>query len=186
MTNVEIKKLLSENQALRDEVERLRDELVRLVERNLDLSEQMEAYTELRRRVEVARELLDGNINRQRNADLQDDAQLLALIELKVEHEHLHLDPDFNGEALARIIGVSHDRLIRLFRNKTIHRSPEAYISNLRVLTAMRLLREKTQYSIAAIANDAGFSNVRALQRHLQDALGMTPVEYRQMLTRDC
>jgi transcriptional regulator GlxA family with amidase domain len=105
---------------------------------------------------------------------------------LKVEHEHLHLDPDFNGEALARIIGVSHDRLIRLFRNKTIHRSPEAYISNLRVLTAMRLLREKPQYSIAAIANDAGFSNVRALQRHLQDALGMTPVEYRQMLTRDC
>ena len=65
----EIKKLQAENERLREEVERLKDELLRLVERNLDLSEQMECYTELRRRVEVARELLDGNINRQRNAE---------------------------------------------------------------------------------------------------------------------
>jgi len=135
--------------------------------------------------VEVARELMDGNINRQRNADLQDDAQLLALIELRVEQQRLHLQPDFDTDALADLIGVSHERLTRLFRTNTIHRTPEAYIGNLRVLTALRLLREKPNYSIAAIAKDAGFSNVRTLQRRIMDTIGMTPVEYRQILTRD-
>ncbi len=80
---------------------------------------------------------------------------------------------------------MSHDRLVRLFRNKTIHRSPEAYISNLRVLAALRLLREKPNYSIAAIAEEAGFGNVRTMQRRIQEAIGMTPAEYRQILTRD-
>lgn len=31
----------------------------------------------------------------------------------------------------------------------------------------------------------AGFSNVRTLQRRIQEAIGMSPVEYRLMLTRD-
>ena len=177
----EIKKLQAENERLREEVERLKDELLRLVERNLDLSEQMECYTELRRRVEVARELLDGNINRQRNADLQDDAQLLALLELRVEQQHLHLQPDFDTDALAKLLGVSHDRLVRLFRNKTIHRTPEAYIDNLRVLAALRMLREKPQWTIAAIAEECGLGNIRTLQRRVQEVIGMTPAQYRQM-----
>lgn len=49
----------------------------------------------------------------------------------------------------------------------------------------MRMLREYPQYTIAVVAEESGFSNVRTLQRRFQDALGMTPVEYRLMLTRD-
>ena len=70
--------LIAENAALRAEVERLKDELVRLVSRNLDLTERLEYDVELRRRTEVARELLEGNIQRQRNADLQDDGLSLC------------------------------------------------------------------------------------------------------------
>ena len=65
------------------------------------------------------------------------------------------------------------------------HRTPDAYIDNLRVLAALRLLRDKPNYTIAVVAEEAGFSNVRTLQRRIQDAIGMTPVEYRLMLTRD-
>ena len=185
MSEKEIQKLQEENEALRGEVARLKDEIVRLVSRNLDLAERLEEDTELRRRVEVARELLDGNINRQRNADLQDDGQLMALIELRVEQDRAFKKPDFDGHELARLIGVSYERLLRLFRRQTIHRSPDAYIDNLRTLYALRLLREHTNYTIAVIAEEAGFGNVRTFQRRIQDAVGMTPVDYRVMLTRD-
>ena len=185
MTEKEIQKLKDENAALRAEVNKLKDEMVRLVGRNLDLTERMEVDMELRRRVEVARELLDGNINRQRNADLQDDGQLMAMIELKVEQERSYQQPDFDSKALAQLLGVSHDRLMRLFRHQSIHRTPDAYIDNLRTLYALRLLREHPQYTIAVIAEDAGFSSVRTLQRRVQEAIGMTPVDYRIMLTRD-
>jgi len=185
MTQEEIKKLQDENAFLKAEVGRLKDEMMRLVGRNLDLSEQLESYVELRRRAEVAREIMEGNIERQRNADLRDDGQLMALIEMRVEKDRPHLKPDFNSAALAELLGVSQARLAQLFHHQTMHRTPDAYIDNLRTLAALRLLREEPNYSIAAIAEESGFTNIRMLQRRIQDAIGMSPVEYRLMLTRD-
>lgn len=183
--NNELQQLQAENAALREEIDQLKDEMMRLISRNLDLSERLEDDVDLRRRVEVARELLEGNIERQRNADLQDDGQLMALIEMRVESDMLHQDPDFDTAALARLLGVSQERLNRLFRRQTIYRTPEAYIDNIRLLSAMRMLREQPNYTIAVIAEEAGFGNVRTLQRRFQDAIGMTPVEYRLLMTRD-
>ena len=181
----DLKKLQEENAFLRGEVERLKDELIRLVRRNLDLSERLELDVELRRRTEVAREIMEGHVERQRNADLQDDGQLMALIEMRVEKDRPHLKPDFDAAALAEMLGVSQARLNQLFRKQTIHRTPEAYIDNLRTLAALRLLREQPNYSIAAIAEESGFTNIRMLQRRIQEAIGMSPVDYRIMLTRD-
>ena len=181
----DIERLTAENKRLKEEVERLKDEMVRLVGRNLDLSERLECDVEMRRRVEVARELLDDNIKRQRNADLQDDSQLMAIIELRMEKENLHTNPDFTAKDLAELLGVSMSRLIKLFRHQTIHRTPDAYIDNLRVLSALRLMREQPNYNIATIAAESGFTNVRTLQRRTQDVIGMSPAEYRVMFTRD-
>lgn len=124
MTKEEIKQLQDENAFLKGEVERLKDELVRMVSRNLDLSERLEYDVELRRRTEVAREIMEGNIERQRNADLRDDGQLMALIEMRVEKDRPHLKPDFDSAALAELLGVSQTRLAQLFRHQTIHRTP--------------------------------------------------------------
>lgn len=181
----DIKKLQEENAFLREEVDRLKDELIRLVSRNIDLSERLEGDIELRRRTEVAREIMEGHVERQRNADLRDDGQLMALIEMRVEKDRPHLKPDFDAAALAEMLGVSQTRLNQLFRKQTIHRTPEAYIDNLRTLAALRLLREQPNYSIAAIAEESGFTNIRMLQRRIQEAIGMSPVDYRIMLTRD-
>lgn len=185
MSEKTIKQLQEENALLKAEVERLKDEMVRLVSRNLDLSERLEYDVELRRRTEVAREIMEGNLERQRNADLKDDGQLMALIEMRVEKERPHLCPDFDSAALAEMLGVSQARLAQLFRHQTIHRTPDAYIDNLRTLAALRLLREQPNYTIAVVAEEAGFSNVRTLQRRIQEAIGMSPVDYRLMLTRD-
>ena len=181
----EIKQLKEQNAALRQEVDMLKDEIIRLVNRNLDMAEQLEESSELRRRVEVAREIFRVNYERQRNADLLDDGQLMALLELRIESEHSYFQPDFDAAALAEKMGISRERLNQLFRKQTIYRTPEAYIDNIRLLSAMRLLREEPNYNIAVIAEEAGFGNVRTMQRRFQDAVGMTPVEYRLMMTRD-
>ena len=181
----EVKELREQNAALSQEVERLKDEIIRLVSRNLDITERLEEDTELRRRVQVAREIFEGNLERQRNADLLDDGQLMALLEIRIEEDRLYCQPDFDVAALAEKIGVSKERLNKLFHKQTIYRTPEAYIDNLRLLTCMRMLREHPQYNIAVIAEEAGFANVRTLQRRFQDAIGMTPVEYRLLTTKD-
>jgi len=184
MTQEEIQKLLEENKALQNEILRLKDEMMRLIGRNLDLAERVEEDVELRRRAEVARELLEGNIERQRNADLKDDGQLMAIIELKIEKDKHHLNPEFDGHALARLLDISYERLLKLFRKLPYH-TPDAYIDNLRTLTALKLLRDKPNYNIAYVAEDAGFNNVRTMQRRIQDIIGMSPGEYRAIFTRD-
>ena len=178
-------RLKAENAELKKQLDYTKEQFVRLMSRNLDLSDRIEGDLEFRRRVDVARELIEMNVERMRNADLRDDGQLMAIVETKVESDRLHLDPDFDAEALAKLIGVSKERLDRLFRNKSMYRTPEAYIDNLRLLAVMRLLREKPNYNIASIAEDAGFKHVRTMQRKLTDALGLTPAEYRALYTRD-
>ena len=182
--NDEVKRLKAEVARLQEEIFSLKGEMIRLVRRNLDLTERLEEDIELKRRVEVAREIFEGNIERQRNADLKDDGQLMALIEMRLEENRSHLNPDFDSKQLADLLGVSQERLMRLFRNKSIYRTPEAYIDNLRTLNALRLLRTKPNYNIASIAEDSGFNHVRTMQRKIMDVVGMTPAEYRALFTR--
>ena len=134
MTEEEVKQMQAEIERLRADNARLQSEMIRLVSRNLDLSERLEVDVEMRRRAEVARVLMQENIERQRNADLQDDSQLLALIDLRLEEKRSHQNPDFNSRKLAELLGISQERLARLFRNKSIYRTPEAYIDNLRTI----------------------------------------------------
>ena len=171
--------------SLRKEVDRLKDEMIRLIGRNIDLSERLEYDVDLWRRAQVAREIMSYHVERQRNADLQDDGQLMALIEIKLGQDLPHLKADFCAKDLADLLGVSMERLNRLFRKQVNYRTPDAYIDKLRVLMALRLLREQPNYTIAVIAQEAGFANVRTLQRRIHDVIGMTPVEYRLMVTRD-
>lgn len=181
----ENEQLKAENADLKKKLEYTKEQFVRLMSRNLDLSDRIEGDLEFRRRVDVARELIDMNVERIRNADLRDDGQLMAIVETKVEGDRLHLDPEFDADALAKLIGVSKESLDRLFRNKSMYRTPEAYIDNLRLLTAMRLFREKPNYNIASISENAGFKHVRTMQRKLMDVLGLTPAEYRALYNRD-
>lgn len=77
--NEQIKQYQDEIALLKNEVERLKDELVCMVSRNLDLSERLEWDVDLRRRSQAAREIMEARVERQRNADLQDDGQLMAV-----------------------------------------------------------------------------------------------------------
>lgn len=181
----DVQQMQKEINFLRKEVDHLKDEMIRLISRNIDLSERLEYDVDLWRRAEVAREIMSYHVERQRNADLQDDGQLMALIEIKLSKDQPHLKVGFCAKDLADLLGVSMERLNRLFRKQVNYRTPDAYIDKLRVLAALRLLREKPNYTIAVIAQEAGFANVRTLQRRIHEVIGMTPVEYRLMVTRD-
>lgn len=175
-------RLSEENSRLSEENARLREENQRLVSRTLALSERLDVWYDTRQRVQLLKELLLADRRRMARADLKDDMELLALIEARVEKEQPHLQPDFNAEALARMLDVTPLRLSRLFRNNTPHHTPEDYIDFRRVLSAMELMRRQPNYSVAAVAQDVGFNSIRTLQRRMQQAIGLTPVEYRMML----
>jgi len=182
MENDELEQLRAENARLGAENARLLEENQRLVSRNLALSERLDVWYDTRMRVQLLKELMLADRRRMARADQKDDLELLALIEARVEKEKPHLRPDFDAEALARLLDVTPLRLSRLFRNNTPHHTPEDYIDFRRVISAMELMRRQPNYSVAAVAQDVGFSSIRTLQRRMQQAIGMTPVEFRLLI----
>ena len=173
MENDELEQLRAENA-------RLREENQRLVSRTLALSDRLDVWYDTRMKVQLLKELMLADRRRMARADLKDDTELLALIEARVEKEKPHLKPDFDAEALARLLHVTPLRLSRLFRNNTPHHTPE--VDFRRVISAMELMRRQPNYSVAAVAQDVGFSSVRTLQRRMQQAIGLTPVEFRLLI----
>ena len=182
MENDELEKLRAENARIDAENAWLREENQRLVSRNLALSERLDVWYDTRMRVQLLKELMLADRRRMARADQKDDLELLALIEARVEKEKPHLQPDFDAEALARLLDVTPLHLSRLFRNNTPHHTPEDYIDFRRVISAMELMRRQPNYSVAAVAQDVGFSSIRTLQRRMQQAIGMTPVEFRLLI----
>ena len=153
-----IEELEQEIARLEQENERLDLENVRLLGRNLLMSEQLNSWYELRQRVGWLKAEMERGRRLSMQADLVDDAELLA--------------------------GVSQARLMRLFRNSTIFRSADEYLENLRLVRALQLLRDHPEYGIAAVSAEAGYNSVRTLQRRMVEVVGMTPVEFRIMVEK--
>jgi AraC-like DNA-binding protein len=101
----------------------------------------------------------------------RDRVLLRAVIDLMEERcgEHLTL-PD-----LAAAAGTTQFQLIGLFRRGT-GLTPHAYLTQVRLSAACRLLRRGIPIAGAAIA--AGFYDQSALTRHFKRCYGLTPLQY--------
>jgi AraC-like DNA-binding protein len=169
-----------------EELKRMVDVLqkvnIDLINRNLQMGQQIDAFYDVRRRIQMLKELVTRHKELIKNADLRDDAELMALIETRLEQELPHENPDFGLKELAEYVGTSQTRLIDLFRHSSQYRSADDYLDYLRLLRSMFYLQSKPQWGIAACAQQAGFTVIRTYNRKFQDALGMTPHEFRQLL----
>ena len=176
-----IEELEQEIARLEQENERLDMENVRLLGRNLLMSEQLNSWYELKQRVNWLKAEMQRGRRLTMQADMVDDAELLAMLENRLEQDPNLVTSEFGTKELAELMGVSQARLIRLFRNSTIFKSPEEYLENLRLVRALQLLRDHPEYGSAAISAEAGYNSVRTLQRRMSEVIGMTPVEFRMM-----
>ena len=177
-----------ELEELRQEVANLRElnsQLVTatqmLVERNVDLYERLDVYNYVRIHAEWLKEMVRKHREVVAHADLRDDKELLTIIEARIEGENIPLPPEFGLKEVADLVGVTQSRIKDLFRRKTIHHTVDKYLDYLRLLRALRLLKDQPGYSIEAIAHEAGFATVRTLNRKIQDTIGMTPGIYRDI-----
>ena len=153
-----------------------------LMNRNMQLSQQLDAYYDVRRRVQMLKELVIRHKELLQQSDLRDDDELMAIIETRLEESLSYQDPNFGLKELAQMVGTSQRRIVDLFRRSPIHKSADDYLDYLRLLRSMYYLQTESSWSIAACAQEAGFLVIRTYNRKFQDALGMTPHEFRQLI----
>ena len=165
-----------------EQIAQLQQVNIDLMNRNIQLGQHVDAYYDVRRRIQMLKELVIRHKELIKHADLRDDAELMALIETRLEQELPHENPDFGLKELAQMVGSSQRRILDLFRRSPIHKSADDYLDYLRLLRSMYYLQTEPSWSIAACAQEAGFLVIRTYNRKFQDALGMTPHEFRQLI----
>ena len=170
---------------MRERIEVLQKANIDLINRNMQLGQQIDAYYDVRRRIQMLKELVIRHKELLRNADLRDDDELMALIETRLENERPHENPDFGLKELAEMIGTSQTRIIDLFRRSPIHKSVDDYLDYLRLLRSLYYLQTQPSWNVAACAQEAGFSIIRTFNRKFQDALGITPHEFRLLMDKN-
>ncbi len=175
------------------EMERLHEEVERLTKMNVSLAaasehlmlvnnelyKRLDSYYNVRMRVNWLKDILRRHREMMANADLRDDDELLAVIEARIEGDEIPLPPEFGVKDVAELVGITQGRVIELYKKKTIYHSLDKYLDFLRLMRALRLLRDHPTYSIEAVALDAGFGTVRTLNRNIQEAVGVTPGKFR-------
>jgi transcriptional regulator GlxA family with amidase domain len=152
-----------------------------LLKRNMDLYRRLDSYYNVRMRVNWLKDLIRRHSEMIANADLRDDDELLAVIEARIEGDNIPLPPEFGVKDVAKLVGITQSRVVELYKKKTVYHSLDKYLDFLRLMRALNLLRDHPGYSIEAIALEAGFGTVRTLNRKIQDAIGITPGEFRVM-----
>ncbi len=167
---------------LEHQVEELRLTQFDLVNRNMLLAQQLDVYYDVRRRIQMLKELVIRHKELLRHADLRDDDELMAIIETKLEESLAYQDPDYSLKEVAELVGTTQTRIVDLFRRSPVHKTVDDYLDYLRLLRSMYYLQEKPMWGVAACAQEAGFSVIRTFNRKFQDAIGMTPHEFRMLL----
>jgi len=177
-----IQEYKEENAALRQRVADLEKANNELIIHNIQLGKKVDAYYDVCRRIHIYKELMVRHSEFLRHADLRNDDELMAIIESRLETENNYEDPNFGVKELANLIGTSQTRILDLFRKSPLYKSVEDYLDYLRILRSMYYLKWRREWNVAACAQEAGFSAIRSFNRKFQDAIGMSPHEFRRLI----
>ena len=109
-----------------------------------------------------------------------DDSTLAPLIQEKVNYVIDYFQKNFQAQIsipdLAKKLNISQTYLERIFKQST-GVSPYKYLSSVRIITATKLLRDKSM-NISKIASACGFNNNTSFTRTFKQATGSSPKQY--------
>lgn len=96
----------------------------------------------------------------------------------------LFLQPKLERSDVAKEMGISTSHFNEMFARFS-DQSFTNFINNLRMEHAAKLLKDKSNYTIEAIANECGVPIRQTFHRLFVKKFGMTPAEYRRSMAEE-
>ena len=93
--------------------------------------------------------------------------------------DQLYLSPELSREDLTQIVHLNNARFARMIKENT-GTNFNGYINELRINYAIQLLKQHPNYTIRAIADEAGFNSTPILYSMFKKKTGMTPYEFKK------
>ena len=109
------------------------------------------------------------------------DPELFARIDGAIKSENLYANKYLQRQDIIDRFGLSRHNLNNLLNTFADGQSFPSYINSIRLTEAKKLLKNKTDMNISAVAEAVGFSPAN-LRDQFKRRFGLTPAEYRQSL----
>ena len=113
------------------------------------------------------------------NAEETADTELYAQIHDTIVREQLYLNPACDRQMLIDRFGLSKERIGAAFAKGSSHPSLSAYINDLRLEHAYKLLLDQPGLDLGQVALQSGFSSRKYFGDRFKSRYGMTPSEFR-------
>ncbi len=144
-------------------------------QRNRILAQQMTEAAEYKEKYRES-EKLNSSLN---FTEISDEQLFLCLRDL-IENEQLFLQPDFSRQTLIDRTGLSKERIGAAFAQGSGRASMPAYVRELRLDYAIRLMNNQPDLTIEQVSQASGFTSADTFTRNFRAKYGMTPTAYKQ------
>ena len=113
------------------------------------------------------------------------DEQLFIYLRDLIESEQMFLQPDFGRQTLIDRTGLSKDRIGAAFAQGSDMNSLPAYVRELRLDYAIRLMNDQPDITVEQVSQASGFTSADTFTRNFRTKYGMTPTAYKQTKISD-
>lgn len=115
----------------------------------------------------------------QTNAEETADKEIFEQMEHLIKEQKLYKNPELSRQDMLNLLSISKNRFAQMMQANTQMSFPQ-YITNLRLHYSLSLLNKYDNYTIQAIADEAGFASLRTFRRAFKAKYGINPSEYRE------
>ena len=92
----------------------------------------------------------------------------------------LHRNPDVTLKEIAQTLGLTQRRVTQAIKARKDDNTLAEYLTTKRLLEGCRLLVEQPNWTVDAVAHEAGFGGTTTFRTIFRNRFGMSPKQYRE------
>lgn len=125
-------------------------------------------------------QLLQQEINDVTNVADMTDEQLMGWIDAQIESLGLYKNPNVTLKEISKALGLTQRRITQAIKTRREDNTLAEYLNAKRLLEGCRLLVEQPNWTIDAVAHEAGFGGTTTFRTIFRNRFGMSPKQYRE------
>ena len=124
--------------------------------------------------------LLQQEINDVTNVAEMTDEQLMNWIDDQIERLELYRNADVTLKEIAQALGLTQRRITQVIKTRREDNTLAEYLTSKRLLAGCRMLVDQPNWTIDAVAHEAGFGGTTTFRTIFRKRFGMSPKQYRE------
>ena len=114
------------------------------------------------------------------NELLKTEVQLMGWIGAQIESQGLYRSPNVTLKEISKVLSLTQRRISQVIKTRREDNTLAEYLNAKRLLEGCRLLVEQPNWTIDAVAHEAGFGGTTTFRTIFRNRFGMSPKQYRE------